>query len=166
MQATSPAGHPQLPAPAAAGRAVHKTATIENDQQGCKGNGGTRDGRSQTIPHGVSPLKSGLDAGHRAEPFPQGTVGPWKRWWCGGRPITGPYLLKGLPFPLVSCPHGKGREGSVSSTSDRSAGGANNLRHNPAKLQLRGPKVTNFPQPEPPFPGGWSCTWACGSYTR
>ena len=65
--------------------------------------------RSQTIPHGVSPLKSRLDAGHRAEPFPQGTVGPWKRWWCGGRPITGPYLLKGLPFPLVSCPHAKGR---------------------------------------------------------
>ena len=65
--------------------------------------------RSQTIPHGVSPLKSRLDAGHRAEPFPQGTVRPWKRWWCGGRPITGPYLLKGLPFPLVSCPHAKGR---------------------------------------------------------
>ena len=41
--ATSPAGHPQLPA-AAAGRPVHKTATIENDQQGCKGNRGTRDG--------------------------------------------------------------------------------------------------------------------------
>lgn len=99
-----PAGHPQLPsaAPAPAGRPdVHKTATIENDQQGCKGNGGTR---GQAIPHGVSPLKSRLVAGHhRAEPFPQGTVGPWKRWWCGGRPITGPYLLKGLPFPLVSC---------------------------------------------------------------
>ena len=43
MQATSPAGHPQLPA-AAAGRPVHKTATIENDQQGCKGNRGTRGG--------------------------------------------------------------------------------------------------------------------------
>ena len=106
--ATGPAGHPQLPSAAApAGRPdVHKTATIENDQQGCKGNGGTR---SQAIPHGVSTLKSRLVAGHRAEPFPQGTVRPWKRWWCGGRPITGPYLLKGLPFPLVSCPHAKGR---------------------------------------------------------
>ena len=84
------------------------------------------------------PLKSRLVPGHhRAEPFPRGTVGPWKRWWCGGRPITRPYLLKGLPFPLVSCPHAKGREGSVSSTSDRSAAGANNLRHNPTKLQPR-----------------------------
>ena len=93
----------------------HKTATIGNDQQeqwgGWKGNGGTWSSIvAKPFLMECQPLKSRLVPGHhRAEPFPQGTVGPWKRWWCGGRPITGPYLLKGLPFPLVSCPHAKGR---------------------------------------------------------
>ena len=123
--------------------------------------------RSQAISHGVSTLKSRLVPGHhRAEPFPRGTVGPWKRWWCGGRPITRPYLLKGLPFPLVSCAHVKGR---------REVFPPRVTAVRPVLITCgiiqpscsRGPKVTNFPlQPEPPCPGGWSCMWACGSYTR